>query len=111
MTQPFINTLSGLELCTVLDCKPRLINIFSSSFVRLTFEGGLHFFNKRCKKNYFYQNIRWGDVQIQFAPKARESANCTFSPLKQYNIVMSVIPGGCTKYLQRLDVCINKPFA
>ena len=23
---------------------------------------------------------------------------------------MSVIPGGCMKYLQPLDVCINKPF-
>ena len=30
--------------------------------------------------------------------------------LKQYNILMSVIPGGCTKFLQLLNVCINKPF-
>ena len=30
--------------------------------------------------------------------------------LKQYNIAMSVIPGGCTKVLQLLNVCINKPF-
>ena len=30
--------------------------------------------------------------------------------LKRYNTVMSVIPGSCTKYLQPLDVCINKPF-
>ena len=30
--------------------------------------------------------------------------------LKQYNTVMSVIPGGCTKFSQPLDVCINKPF-
>ena len=30
--------------------------------------------------------------------------------LKQYNTVMSVIPGGYTKFLQLLDVCINKPF-
>ena len=30
--------------------------------------------------------------------------------LKQYNIVISVIPGGCTKFLQPLHVCISKPF-
>ena len=30
--------------------------------------------------------------------------------LKQCNTVMSVIPAGCTKFLQPLDVCINKPF-
>ncbi|CAK8671192.1 unnamed protein product [Clavelina lepadiformis] len=30
--------------------------------------------------------------------------------LQRYNTVMSVIPGGCTKYLQPLHVCINKPF-
>ena len=30
-----------VELPYLLDCKPRLINIFSPSFVRLTFEGGL----------------------------------------------------------------------
>jgi len=30
--------------------------------------------------------------------------------LKHYNTVMSVIPGVCTKYLQPLDICINKPF-
>ena len=30
--------------------------------------------------------------------------------LQRYNTVMSVILGGCTKYLQPLDVCINKPF-
>ena len=29
---------------------------------------------------------------------------------KRYNTLMSVIPGDCTKYLQPLDVCINKPF-
>ena len=29
--------------------------------------------------------------------------------MKQYNTVMSVIPGDCTKLLQLLDVCINKP--
>ena len=29
--------------------------------------------------------------------------------LKQCNTLMSVIPGGCTKFLQPLDVCINKP--
>ena len=30
--------------------------------------------------------------------------------LKQYNTVMSIISGSCTKFLQLLDVCINKPF-
>ena len=30
--------------------------------------------------------------------------------LKQYNTLMSVIPGGCMKFLQPIDVCINKPF-
>ena len=30
--------------------------------------------------------------------------------LKQCNTLMSVIPRGCTKFLQPLDVCINKLF-
>ena len=45
----------------------------------------------------------------------RDSFKCHISStrkeqLKQYNTVMSVIPGGSTKFLQPLIYCINKPF-
>ena len=45
----------------------------------------------------------WDSFKCHISDSAKDS-------LKLCNTVMSVIPGGCTKILQPLDVSINKPF-
>ena len=45
----------------------------------------------------------WDSFKCHINEKIKET-------LKKMNTVMGVIPGGCTKILQPLDVSINKPF-
>ena len=61
----------GIYVLYILDCKPRFMNIFSSSFVRLTFEGGLHFLTNDLKKIIF---IKTSDVAMYkfTSPQKRE---------------------------------------
>ena len=60
---------------------------------------------KRVWTNYFFSKrmLVWDSFKCHISEDMKKQ-------LQQYNTVMSVIPGGYTKYLQPLDVCINKPF-
>ena len=57
----------------------------------------------------------WGSLAFSKRFLVWDSFKCHISEnikqsLKKMNTVMGVIPGGCTKFLQPLDVSINKPF-
>ena len=45
----------------------------------------------------------WDSFKCHISDEIKEA-------VRQKKTVMGVIPGGCTKYLQPLDVSINKPF-
>ena len=55
--------------------------------------------------NFSYQKrlLVWDSFKCHIFDESKDE-------LKRYKTVMSDIPGGCTKYLQPLDFCINKPF-
>ena len=48
------------------------------------------------------QMLVWDSLKCHISDARKEQ-------LKQYNTMMPVIRRGCTKFLQPLDVCINKP--
>ena len=57
----------------------------------------------------------WGSLAFNKSFLVWDSFKCHINEkiketLKKMNTVMGVIPGGCTKFLQPLDVSINEPF-
>jgi transposase-like protein len=60
-------------------------------------------------------NRVWGSLAFSKRMLVWDSFRCHVSEnikehVKRKNTVMAVVPGGCTKLLQPLDVCVNKPF-
>ena len=47
--------------------------------------------------------LAWDSFECHMMTSVKEA-------LKRINIYQVIIPGGCTKYMQALDVCWNKPF-
>ena len=60
---------------------------------------------KRVRNNFSFskQMLAWFSFKCHIIEDMKKQ-------LLLFNTVMSVISGGCTKYLQPLDVTINKPF-
>ena len=59
--------------------------------------------NTLGRKMFGKRLLIWDSYRCHICPEVK--ASC-----KKNNIDMIVIPGGCTKFLQTLDVSANKPF-